>query len=223
MAIRITRSPDKPLAAKPSRRAPTPTTPEGQDAVEILKGDILQLMEAANKKSVVARAEVGHKLLAIKQALTHGSWGPYLAKNLPFTARSAERAIALYHFSQQQPALFDKLAPLGIAKAYFLIGLAPAALGALLGAAHLVPSAGVVLTPGQMTFRQLFEVVQGPAAADAGEMIARSLGRHLRAVGRAVDAAVAHKQWISQDDALALHDALLDAAAKVARAFRLRS
>ena len=36
--------------------------------------------------------KVGTKLLAIKKALPHGSWGPYLKVNLPFTARSAERA-----------------------------------------------------------------------------------------------------------------------------------
>ena len=93
--------------------------PDGMSSkVEALKGEILQLEAAANSDAVAARAEVGKRLLEVKVELTHGEWLFWLKAHVPFTASTAKRANALWHLSENNPALFEALRPLGLTKAY---------------------------------------------------------------------------------------------------------
>jgi hypothetical protein len=140
---------------------PTPEAPEEPSKLEMLKGEILQLEAAANSDRVLARAQVGKKLIEVKVELKHGQWGFWLNDNLPLSAATAKRAIQLWHLSQNDPALFEALRPLGLTKAYTLMTMAPAEVEAFLSQAHAVPGAGTK-TPLAMSFDQMMAVLHPP-------------------------------------------------------------
>jgi len=138
-----------------------PVAPTEPTKVDLLKGEILQLVAAANSDAVAARAEVGKKLVDVKGELKHGQWLFWVNDNLPFTAATAKRAIQLWHLSQSDAALFEALRPLGLTKAYKLMSLPPTERDAFLGKAHAVPGAGMK-TPLEMTFEQMMAVLYPP-------------------------------------------------------------
>ena len=136
-------------------KAPAPTE------LDALKGEILQLVAAANAETVAARAQVGKMLIKVKGQLQHGEWLFWLNDHVPFTAATAKRAIQLWHLSQSDPEAFEALRPLGLTKAYKLMSMAPAERDAFLGKAHAVPGSGMQ-TPLQMTFAQMMMVLHPP-------------------------------------------------------------
>ena len=138
-----------------------PDAAQEPTVVDVLKGEILQLVAATNSNAVVARAEVGKKLLEVKGELKHGEWLFWLNDHVPFTAATAKRAIQLWHLSQSDAETFEALRPLGLTKAYKLMSMAPAERDAFLGKAHPVPGAGKK-TPLQMTFEQMMAVLHPP-------------------------------------------------------------
>ena len=154
--------------------------------VDVLKGEILQLVATANADAVVARAEVGKKLLAVKGELKHGEWLFWLNDHVPFTAATAKRAIQLWHLSQSDSETFEALRPLGLTKAYKLMSMAPAKRDAFLGKAHAVPGGGVQ-TPLQMTFEQMMAVLHPPqpeTALSVTTKLVKSIRRQTLGLGK---------------------------------------
>ena len=130
--------------------------------VEVLRGEILQLVAATQADDVAARAEVGGKLKAAKAALQHGEWLPWVAKNLPFSAASAKRSIQLFELRKGHPEVLGKLAPLGLTKVYVLLKLGPKERDDFVGKRHVVPSTGHEKAPLEMTVAEMMEVLHPP-------------------------------------------------------------
>ena len=130
-----------------SRRKAPHVDPLETPEVEALTQQILQHEATANSGSVQARAEQGAALLAVKAEIPHGSWLTYLQKKVPFSRRTADRAIDLYHFREGHPAAFAKLHPIGLTKADLLLKLPVPQMVAFLSKPHPVPSAGATKTP----------------------------------------------------------------------------
>lgn len=157
--------------------------------LELLEGEILQQVAAANADAVAARAQVGKLLLEVKASLPHGQWLFWLNDHVPFTAATAKRAIQLWHLSQSDPETFSALRPLGLTKAYKLMSMAPAERDAFLGKAHDVPGGGVQ-TPLQMTFEQMMAVLHPPEPETAIEVtttLVRGIRRQTLGLWRMVE------------------------------------
>ena len=155
-----------------------PSVEEAEEPTKVgeLKGEILQLVAAANADAVTARAQVGKLLLEVKGELSHGDWLFWLNDNVPFTAATAKRAIQLWHLSQSDPDAFEALRPLGLTKAYKLMSMAPAARDAFLTKAHAVPGGGVQ-TPLEMTFEQMMAVLHPPEPQTAVSLTTKLVKR----------------------------------------------
>ena len=150
--------------------------PKEPTEVDVLAGEILQLVAASNADAVAARAEVGKKLLEVKGELQHGDWLFWLNDHLPLSAATAKRAIQLWHLSQSDPDTFEALRPLGLTKAYKLMSMAPAERDAFLGKAHDVPGAGKK-TPLAMSFEQMMAVLHPPEPETAVSLTTKLVKR----------------------------------------------
>ena len=160
--------------------------PSESAVLDGLRGEILQLVAAANADAVAARAQVGKLLLAVKKELKHGDWLFWLNDHVPFTAATAKRAIQLWHLSESDPEAFEALRPLGLTKAYKLMAMAPAERDAFLSKAHAVPGAGLK-TPVQMTFEQMMAVLHPPQVETEVAIttkLVRSIRRQTLGLGR---------------------------------------
>jgi hypothetical protein len=194
-----------PLFNKVARKLPTPKSPPKKsplapefppptlppDTLAALTTDILQLLSTANIQEVEARAEIGALLLDVKATLDHGAWLPWLSENMPLTPSTAKRAIQLYQFQHNAPATFDKLARLGLTKAYKLMTLPPAELEAFLSTAHEVPSVGAKKTPLQMTFAEMMEVLH-PPKKETKQVKTTKAFRNLRRASNLLERALHH-------------------------------
>ncbi|HHH28938.1 MAG TPA: DUF3102 domain-containing protein [Polyangiaceae bacterium] len=169
--------------------------------IEQLTGEIVQQHLDAARYSVQARAENGRRLLEVKQRLKHGQWHAYLAKKVPYDRKTADRAIALYHFRQSHPARFEKLAPLGLTKAYLLMDLAPKVIDTMVKGEHLVPLTGETKPVRLMSKNELMSVLFPPKAEEAEQVTALTRGYRS-----------ATKKLIAQLDLLIDHAPLLTAA-----------
>ena len=214
-----------PIAA-PRPKPVSPVVPPldvGDLTVAQLTRDILELCGASGKRSVTARAEIGRLLLQVQQHLDWGDWRPWLSRHVPFTARTAERAIALHQLRQSAPQRFARLAPLGVSKANVLVTLPPALVDELFGKAHTVPGTTIDKTVLAMTFAELMQVISSLQAKpdDAASALVHAYQRQIRALIRTVDALIEDRQHIAEDELVDMHDDLLDALSRLAEAFDL--
>ena len=180
---------------------PKPMDPFADPEIALLTGEIVQQHLDAARYSVKARAENGRRLLEVKQRLKHGQWHAYLAKKVPYDRKTADRAIALYHLRESHPARFEKLAALGLTKAYLLLQLAPQQIDAILQGSHLVPLTGATKPVRLMSKNELLSVLF-PPKPEAPEPV-KALTRGYRS---------ATKKLIAQLDLLIDHAPLLTAA-----------
>ncbi|MEZ4441155.1 MAG: DUF3102 domain-containing protein [Polyangiaceae bacterium] len=167
------------LMTRPSAEMPA--------VLDVLKGEILQLVAAVQADEVVARAEVGKRLMAVKEALAHGEWLPWVEENLPMSAASARRAIQLHEFRGSQPEAFAALRPLGLTKAYALASLPPKERDAFVSQRHVVPSSGYEKAPLEMTFAEMMEVLHPPepeTPVTTRTRVLRGLRRQTRGLAR---------------------------------------
>jgi Protein of unknown function (DUF3102) len=204
----------RPTALKPPRADPQ---------IAQLTRDILECLASGGRHSVHARADAGGHLLDVRKRLAHGDFSRWLDTEVPFNQRTAERAIKLHLVRRSNPALFDTIAPLGIAKASVLITLPPTAINSLVGKRHLVASAGVSMTLAQMSFSQLKEVIAARATEtpDASDVIVSDYRRQVRTLIRTIDLLIDNRVAIDEHAIGELHDDLLEAAARLAHAFEL--
>ncbi|MEZ4438261.1 MAG: DUF3102 domain-containing protein [Polyangiaceae bacterium] len=155
--------------------------------VEVLRGEILQLVAAVQGDEVAARAEVGKRLAAVRGALAHGEWLPWVKEHLPFSAESARRAIQLFEFREGHGEVFAKLAPLGLTKVYVLLGMGPKQRDDFVGGRHVVPSTGHEKAPLEMTFAEMMEVLHPPepeTPVTTRTRVLRGLRRQTRGLAR---------------------------------------
>ncbi|MCA9620270.1 MAG: DUF3102 domain-containing protein [Myxococcales bacterium] len=164
MALRLTgkRQLSQKLVKGLSGMTRGPSGTEPPSTLEVLRGEILQLVAATQADEVVARAEVGERLAMVRAALKHGQWLPWVKEHLPFGAESARRAIELHAFRKGHPEVLAKLAPLGLTKVYLLLGLGPKERDAFVGKRHVVPSTGYEKAPLEMTVAEMMEVLHPP-------------------------------------------------------------
>lgn len=195
--------------------------PFSDPVVEQITGDILQHHGAANRNSVTVRAEIGRLLLDAREHLPHGSFGAYLSARIPYTPKTAERAINLHRFKLKQPALFDKLAPVGLSKAYVLIDLPANTSKALVAKAHRT-SSGHDKTLMAMTFSEFIEIVTGgPAEPNPGNPLIKSFRLAGRRLMRALDALVDQRDQIDPDELADLYEELRLTMSRFADTFEL--
>ncbi|MEZ4438899.1 MAG: DUF3102 domain-containing protein [Polyangiaceae bacterium] len=160
---------------------------EPPSAVEVLRGEILQLVAASQADDVEARAEVGAKLKAAKAELQHGEWLPWVEKHLPFSESSAKRAIQLFELREGHPEVLAKLAPLGLTKVYVLLKLGPKERDEFAGKRHVVPSTGYEKAPLEMTVAEMMEVLHPPepeTPVRTRTRVLRGLRRQTQALAR---------------------------------------
>lgn len=137
----------------------------------------------------------------MREELPHGSFRAYLQKKVPFTPKTAERAVNLHRFKQKQPALFDKLAPVGVSKAYVLIGLPESTIEQLVANTHTSPTTGANKALLAMTFSEFMGVVTGgPNDSDTDKPLVKDYRRASRRLVRALDALVDQHHTIDPDD-----------------------
>ncbi len=193
--------------------------------LEIITGDIKQLHATAAKKSVKACAEIGRLLILARNMVAHGAWGTYLQREVPYTQRTAERAMDLYRFSLQHPELFEKVATLGVSNAYFIVAFPPAIIDKVVSSTHVVPTSGFVKAPSDMSDSELFEVVLALTGSDPESNAARTLmntyRRQMQGLIKTLKIFIATRPPIDADELAALYDDLLDTVARFAEAFAL--
>ncbi|MEZ4445084.1 MAG: DUF3102 domain-containing protein [Polyangiaceae bacterium] len=156
-------------------------------ALEVLRGEILQLVGAAQANEVTTRAEVGKRLAAVRATLPHGEWLPWVKEHLPFGPESARRAIELFEFRQGHGEVFAKLAPLGLTKIYLLLAIGPKERDAFVGKRHVVPSTRFEKAPLEMTVAEMMEVLHPPEPETPVKVrtrVLRGLRRQTRGVAR---------------------------------------
>ncbi|MEZ4446974.1 MAG: DUF3102 domain-containing protein [Polyangiaceae bacterium] len=155
--------------------------------LEVLKGEILQLVGAVQADEVAARAEVGKRLAAVRAELPHGAWLPWVKEHLPFGPESARRAIQLHEFRGSHAEVFAKLAPLGLTKVYALLALPPMERDVFVGKRHVVPSTQHEKAPLEMTFAEMMEVLHPPepeTPLTTRTRVVRGLRRQTRGLAR---------------------------------------
>lgn len=187
-----------------------------------LTAEILRLLATAGEQDVGARVQIGRLLLRVRHRLAHGEWAPWLARHVPFTRRTAERAVQLFQFSGSQPRLYQALAPLGVAKVNVLITMSPAAIQQLIDKLHRIPSTGITKPLTTVTFAELMEIIaaqSGPPDQDAATALLNTYKNQVRALVHTLDTLIAHKSSLPPDQLEELHDDLLEAAARFAIAF----
>ena len=176
----------------------------------------------SGKRDVIARAEMGRLLLQLQQRLAWGDWRRWLERHTPFTARTAERAIALHQLQQTEPERFARIAPFGVSKANVFVTLPPRFVAKLLAGPHTIPGTTIVKTVLAMTFAELMQVIASygeQEPEDAATVLVDTYRRQIHALIRTVDALVEDRQHIAEDDLVDLHDDLLAAVARLAAAF----
>lgn len=201
-----------------------PDDPLESPEIQKLAGEIVQHHLAAEKDSVLARAENGGRLLKVKGQLAHGDWGRFIAQKVPFSQKTVERAINLHHFREGHPTRFDELLPLGLTKADILIRQSPTAFDALFaGQPHVVPSSGAKKTLSLMSPSDLLEVIAQPQPVDEAEALVRSTTRSSRRLIRELRALVDRRGELDldRDELVDLYDDLLEALSRLAQAFDL--
>ena len=213
--------------ARPSPNPVSPTLPLPA-AVDQLTQQILQLSQRSDQGAVSTRAEIGRLLLHVRERLPHGSWESWLEHHLPFTLSTAKRAIRLHQVRLADPALFARLAPLGVAKTYLFLNLPPEIVDQLLSAPQPIPSTGAEKPVAAMTFAELMEVVSALGAEqdlDAAEPLLRAYRHKVRGLIRAIDDLIEGHTLIAaadaEDELAELYDDLQQASAKLADAFSL--
>ncbi|MEZ4445102.1 MAG: DUF3102 domain-containing protein, partial [Polyangiaceae bacterium] len=155
--------------------------------LEVLRGEILQLVGAAQADEVAVRAEVGKRLAVVRGAMAHGEWLPWVKEHLPFSAESARRAIQMHEFRKGHGEVFAKLAPLGLTKIYVLLGMGPKERDEFVGKRHVVPSTGHEKAPLEMTFAEMMEVLNPPepeTPVRTRTRVLRGLRRQTRGLAR---------------------------------------
>lgn len=211
-----TRAPSRRPVPKPKRR--------GASFAELapLTEAILQHQRASNTSQVARRAEQGRILLEARGKLPRGRWRKYLETKLPFSRSTAERAIELHYFRERNPALFEKLCPVGLTMALLLIDRPVPEVEAFLRQAHRIPSLGVRKTPTAMTVAQAMEVLvespDPPAPARLALTRSRRAGRRVITELRSL---IEHRDAVDADDVAALYDDLVGALAELGVAFGL--
>ena len=208
----------------PGKLDPPKRDPLESPAIQKLADDIVQHHLAAEKQNVLVRAENGKRLLNAKSQLDHGDWGRFLVEKVPFSQKTAERAINLHHFKNANPARFEKLVPLGLIKADILISQPPAVFDALFAnQPHLVPSLGVKLNLSRMSKSELLEVITQPDTVDAAEALVRTTTRSTRRLIRDLGTLVDRRDDLDldRDEIVDLYDDLLHALSRLAKAYDL--
>jgi hypothetical protein len=224
MAKRL-RSPTRRPQSRPTKvRAPKRPQLLADPLVAERTETVLQLLQEGGEKDVYARAKVGGILREVRDHLPYGNWLRWIVEQLPFTGRTARRAITLHAYQQKDHALFDKVAPLGVAKAYLLMTLHKTTTQQILKTKHTIPSTGARKAVRQMSFPELLEIVSKVSALPASDPAAALVGSYRRQVRRLIhtlDALVDNRAHIREDEVEELHDTLLTATEQFARAFEL--
>ena len=155
MAKRV-RSPIKPR--HPKVRRPPRTQLLADPVVAEITHHILAYMAQGGDADVRSRVEVGAQLRKARDHIPHGKWLRWLEHHLPFSQRTAERAIVLHAYAEKKPVLFERVAPLGIGRAYLLLSLHGAVAEQILATKHIMPNTGAKKSVEEMSFPELLQV-----------------------------------------------------------------
>lgn len=97
----------------------SPADPE-QLTIEILELDRQGKRDAARNV-----AEIGQRLLVLREQLAFGNWLAWLSERLPYSPRSAQRYITVARWAKANPDDFEFFAPFGLGKLQLLMSLPP--------------------------------------------------------------------------------------------------
>jgi hypothetical protein len=149
----------------------------------------------------------------------------YWSAGAEVTVSTAKRAIRLHQISRSDPALFARIAPLGVAKAMVLITLPPPLLEQLFAGPHLLPESGAQKALASMTYAELMSVIvalgKHDDEPDAATLLLRAYRQQVRALIGTLDALMEAHDGIAEDDVAELHDDLVDVTARFAGVFSL--
>jgi hypothetical protein len=212
-----------------SRRIPRPprpaalTAPRADPVIAQYTREILELHASGGRHDVRVKADIGGILFQARERLAHGDFGRWLEAELPYSTRTAQRAINLYHVRNSNPSLFETIAPLGVAKVYVLLTLPPAGIKSLVGKRHRVPGVATSMTLAQLSFGQFVQLIAArkQSPPDASTTIVRNYTHQVHKLIRTIDTMIEHRPSIDDHAIHDLHDDLLHAAARLAHAFHL--
>lgn len=208
--------------SEPSQGKLTRQPADPFEEVEPLTQQILQHQRVANQKRVQARAEQGRLIVEVRQTIPHGSWLDYVAHKLPFERSTADRAVDLYHFRENHPALFAQLEPVILSVAHFLIKRPIAELEAFLGQSHVIPTTGATKTPAAMTLSEVVAVFhQEPGDDDPRTTLLRRYRSASRRTIGEIQTLIANRHALDPDDVAEIYEDLLHALAELAHHFEL--
>jgi hypothetical protein len=99
-------TPEQLPAPEAAKRVRSKVEPISQTEIDELV-DLYQRMKRSVHQTVKIMVKLGEKCCAIKTRLSHGQWGPWVRRNMPFTIRTATRAMQTYHRYKADPTLLD--------------------------------------------------------------------------------------------------------------------
>jgi hypothetical protein len=207
------------------KKVTVPADPFDDPLIEQLTEEIVQHHFDANRYEVETRAENGRRLLEVKQHLGYGHWHAYLKKKVPYDRKTADRAIALYHYRQSHPDRFEQITVMGLTKAYLLLELPPADLDALLKGEHLVPMTGATKSVRMMTKNELISLLFPKEAVEPEPV--KALTRAYKSATRALIAQLdvlidnAKLMTAARDTLVDLYDDLLHTLSRFSLTFAL--
>ncbi len=190
-------------------------------SVQKLTDQVLELCRTAGRGDVEARVTIGGLLRDVKLTLEHGDWLTWLEEEVPYGDRTARGYIDLFDWTQQQPTLYEHVAPLGTTKVIMLSRISPARLrGLLRPKRHQLPNGGPKLTLEQMTATQLASVLAlTPTLETSADAAMSSYRRRVTGLLRATEELVALGDEVDRDRIEEMHDDLVVATAQLADHF----
>ncbi len=164
---------------------------------------------------------IGGLLRDVKLTLEHGDWMTWLEEEVPYSDRTARGYIDLFEWTQQEPTLYEHVAPLGTTKVIMLSRMSPARVrGLLRRKRHQVPGGGSKLTLEQMTAAQLAAVLALPPTLKASADTAMSsYRRRVTGLLRATEELIGLADGVDRDRIEEMHNDLVAATEQLAKNF----
>lgn len=164
----MARSRKKVTKRSPRRRTPArsgPATLRPRESVEQkLTREILGLDNGIKARVVEDVVAIGQRLEQLQQHLGFGQWLSWLGTHLPYSARTAQRYVAVARWAAENPEDHEHFAPLGLGKLQLIAGLTPQQRARFRRQQRFgIPGTNTRKTLAQMTHEQLARVIRGPS------------------------------------------------------------
>ena len=204
---------------KPIRVEATLEVPwEQRPGIVHLTRQILRLQAATASTVVASVVAIGDAAREIHDDLPHVQWTRWCAEAVPFARQTISNYMALSRWAESRPKEVEKLAYLGPSKLYLLLPLPPAVRRRLTSRKPISIPDGGMKTIDLMTVSELARVTAEEVRALPEHKpmpIGRVVGRVRRSIAGLDASALAlveRADDVDQEEARALHEALLSVA-----------